>query len=122
MPQKSRKPAPVHIQNPAGEHRYTSAKNAQRMVDRGIAEWINPQRSIRLNESHYAVRAGLATAALTVTRRGEGEGMAPLDAVQGLPCAGPAIRLFYGKRSTLPVYDHSTVETERRLLPVESWL
>lgn len=111
------KQQPVRIVNPVGRRRYTSPRAAAQMVARGIAAWVDGSRSaIELDETHYAIRAGMMIEAKLV-RRGESGGMAGLEAVQGLPVAGPAIRVFTGHRPDTPIVDYSVIEVSRRLLP-----
>ena len=107
----------IEILNPVGDSRFTSVAGARRLVDRGRADWVNERGTMKilLNENHRAIRAGIALSAILV-RRGEGGGMATLDGVRHLPVAGPAIRVFTGKRQTEPVFDHSTIELSRRMV------
>ena len=112
MSQKSKK-IRVQIVNPLpGCQSSTSLAHARRYIRRGAAKWIHPDRVLQFISGKVQAAAWSA-----VIRRGEGLGIAKLDQVQGLPVAGPAIRVFTGKRLDKPVYDPSTVELGRLPMP-----
>ncbi len=95
----------VEILNPApGGARFASLDFARRHVARGLARWEG--RKLRIAEDHPALLA--CRSASEVTHHGEGAGMARLDQVQGLPIAGPAIRMFSGARAA-GVMDYPTI-------------
>jgi hypothetical protein len=119
---KNPKKIRVEILNPVAGCGYTSLAHARRYVKRGRAEWANDAgvTKLRFVNAHHAHESARIRAS-AITRRGEGIGMASLEAVEGLPVAGPAIRVFTGHKPDVPIVDHSVIEISRRLLPVEAW-
>ena len=108
----------VHVLNPAGGCGHIPLSQARRFVREGRAEWDNGK--LRFLEGHHAHLSVLAELnRYEVTHHGEGAGMATLAAVEGLPVAGSAIRLFTGRRADKPPVDHSTVLLRVRPVPLE---
>lgn len=86
----------IRIINPLGVHDHIGRKHADRYVKRGDAKYVgNALLFLRKTDSkrEQAVQKSLRPFAPG--------GLATLDQVQGLPCAGPAIRIFYGPRATV---------------------
>lgn len=91
--------------------------HALRYVRKGRADIIGDKLVFRETDHRHisAVRAARP-------RYFNGEGMATLDAVKGLPVAGPVIKLFTGKRppaGSLRDYG-DPVEISVRAMPLES--
>lgn len=98
----------VNVLNAADGCGHIPLPQAKRFVREGRAEWVGS--SVRFLETDYRHQSAVACASrYEVTHQGEGVGMASFDAVKHLPVAGPAIKVFIGKRQTTPPVDQSTV-------------
>lgn len=83
----------IKILNPAHPGgSITSRKRAERYVRRGVAKWSSTD-SISFIEADHRHKSVVASA--DFSERGyDAIGRMTLDQVQGLPCAGPAIKCF----------------------------
>ena len=98
MPQKlDPRKTKVRIDNPIAGSGITSLAHARRYVKRGLAQWSS-DTSIKMLDSHQRESAKRTIRPIVT----DGRGFATLEAVQNLPCAGPAIRAFYGRRESAP--------------------
>ena len=98
---------------------FTSLAAARSYVRNNRAEW--EKGTLRFLDSHHGHRSAMRNmldfeARNVMTHYGEGEGIARIDQIQGLPLAGPAVRLLTGKR-TRKVMDYPTVELGAFRLP-----
>lgn len=106
----------VRVVNARGETlNRTSEKRAIRMIARGIA--VPYGNGIKMLEGDRRVSPKGC-----VRRKerfaGYGIGFATLGCVEGLPVAGPAIRLFMGHRPSAPPRDYGEpIELSRKLIP-----
>jgi hypothetical protein len=81
---------------PQGCQASTSMAHAQRYVRQNRAEIIGGQLVFREGNHRHQSATRVATMRYD-------DGLATIDAVKNLPCAGDPVRLFMGKRPTAPV-------------------
>ena len=111
MSQKSKK-IRIQILNPVSGCGHTSLAHARRYVKRKEAIWDGP--AIRF-VPHTHVAASVKATHLT-----NGTGFATLKGVEGLPVAGPAIRLFTGKRPLTPPQENRVCHLTSKYLLVSA--
>ncbi len=104
---KASKSIRVPIANPVGGCGHTNLEHARRYVRRGRARFL-PDGRLEFIDSHHHQSA--AAACRRVLFHG---GMATVRAVEGLPVAGDALRLFMGHR------DPSLIDRQEWDVPAE---
>jgi hypothetical protein len=107
----------VRIIQTDGSIGWTSRKSAERYIARGLAHERPDGCLAFIADDHRVVSAHQGKGRPLY---GNGDGFATLEAVEGLPVAGPAIRLFTGHRPVSPPRDYpEPVILARRRLSVQ---
>lgn len=108
MPKPDARKVKVRIENPIAGTGITSLAHARRYVKRGLAEWTS-ESTIKMRDCHQRESARRTIRPIVT----DGSGFATLEQVQNLPCAGPAVRAFYGRRESPPA---EVIHTPTRVL------
>lgn len=87
----------VRIFNPVGRNKYTSLRQTERLLSRGLAR-RRPDGSIEIIESDHRSAASHISSERLIQigydRDVNTGAVASLDAIRGLPCAGDVMRLL----------------------------